>query len=269
MRTLILRGALAGLALLGSGATARLVAQDPGVTDSIRVDPVPLADTLPSLRYARPTNIKLWQVGIGLAAAGLTLETLDAPVRRWAQRQRSSTTNDVANVFRQGGEPQVYLGVGGLVAITGLVTHNDNVTRSGGRLLASVVLAQALTQASKRVLGRERPFVSGDEKQFHLFSGGDASMPSGHATAAFALATAASNELHSTPASIAFYTVAAGTAWSRLNDDQHWLSDVLVGGAIGVVSAQFIYGKWTIFGIQPPRFLLSPRGASIGWSGTF
>lgn len=218
---------------------------------------------------APPANIKWWHVGAGVALTALTIETLDGPVQRWTQRHRSGTKDDVASVLRQPGAAPVYLGAGGAVVLAGLVTGRDEVTRSGGRMLASVVLAQVFTQGTKRVLGRARPFEGPDEKTFNLFGGGDASLPSGHATGAFALATALSHELHSTPATIALYTVAAGTAWSRLNDNQHWLSDVLVGGAFGVAGAQFVYGKWTVFGIRPPRFLMTPRGAALAWSGTF
>lgn len=217
----------------------------------------------------RATPIRWWHIGIGVAAAALTLETLDGPVQRWSQRHRSSTSDDVASALKHVGQPEVYAAVPGAIVLAGLATGNDRLARSGGRMLASVVLAQALTQGAKRVIGRERPFVSGDDHAFHLFNFGDDALPSGHATAAFALATAASHELHSTPATIGLFTVAAGTAWSRLNDNEHWLTDVLVGGAVGVASAQFMEGRWTVFGLRPPSFLVTPRGTAVAWNVRF
>jgi membrane-associated phospholipid phosphatase len=60
-------------------------------------------------------------------------------------------------------------------------------------------------------------------------------------------------------------TVAAGTGWSRLNDNRHWLSDVLAGAAVGITSAELIDGRWRIFHLRPPTLFVGQAGVAIGW----
>jgi membrane-associated phospholipid phosphatase len=125
-----------------------------------------------------------------------------------------------------------------------------------------------LTSAAIR-FRRPAATVGGDNLYiFKPFSGNDA-FPSGHATLAFALATSLSDEIHNPWVSVILYTGAAGTAWSRLNDQRHWLSDVLMGSAIGITGAKVIGGRWRIFGLGPPKFLVDPSGARLVWRYEF
>ncbi|MND06844.1 PAP2 superfamily protein [compost metagenome] len=34
--------------------------------------------------------------------------------------------------------------------------------------------------------------------------------------------------------------MAAGVAWSRVNDEAHWASDVVMGALVGIVSGQLV-----------------------------
>jgi membrane-associated phospholipid phosphatase len=61
------------------------------------------------------------------------------------------------------------------------------------------------------------------------------------------------------------FTLASGTAFSRINDNRHWLSDAGVGALLGVTMAKLASGRWQMFGLRPPGFLLTPRGAAVGW----
>ncbi len=78
---------------------------------------------------------------------------------------------------------------------------------------------------------------------------------------AFALATSVADEIHSTPVTIGLYGAATLTGWSRMNDNKHWLSDVLAGAAIGVTSAKLMNGRWRVLGLHAPNFLLEPGKA--------
>jgi membrane-associated phospholipid phosphatase len=76
-----------------------------------------------------------------------------------------------------------------------------------------------------------------------------ASLPSGHATAAFAFAAAVTSEVafrapeHVRTVAIVTYGAAALTAWSRMHMDAHWLSDVTLGAGIGMVSG-WVVTRW-------------------------
>jgi membrane-associated phospholipid phosphatase len=76
-----------------------------------------------------------------------------------------------------------------------------------------------------------------------LREGGDyQSFPSGHATAAFAFASAVTAQAtvghpgRRWSVGLPLYAVAAGTAWARIHDNRHWASDVVGGAAVGTVA---------------------------------
>ena len=135
-------------------------------------------------------------------------------------------------------------------------------------MLASVVTAGLTTVTIKRIVGRFRPDGTSDQYVFRPFSDHDA-FPSGHTTVAFALAASLAEEIHRPWATAVLYAGATGTAWSRLNDHEHWLSDVLGGAAVGITAAKAIKGRWRIFGLGPPRFLVDPTGARLEWRAAF
>jgi membrane-associated phospholipid phosphatase len=69
---------------------------------------------------------------------------------------------------------------------------------------------------------------------------------------------------------VALYVLASGTAFSRINDNRHWLSDTALGAAIGVTTAKLVSGHWRVFGLRPPHFLVTPTGATaLSWRATF
>lgn len=252
-------------------AVSPLAAQADSLVLPPKLQPVQVPDTLvplPELRRASP--IRLWQ--LAAVGGGIALSTLlDETLRNSAQRNRTVGTNNAAGVFRHMGQPEVYgtiaLGTVGL----GLLTKKPALTRAGLRISSSLLLAGGLALGGKMAFGRERPFQNPDREYiFSPFRGRDASFPSGHTTMAFALATSLSNEIHKPLVSVLLYTAAAGTGWSRINDDQHWLSDVVAGAALGVASAQFMDGKWRLFNLKPPSMLATPTGGlGIGWHATF
>jgi membrane-associated phospholipid phosphatase len=231
----------------------------------------PLAATAQTVTLPAPRNqpgvIHWWDGAIVLGGlSGLML--LDKPAQRFSQDNRSQTGNDLARGLRRFGQPEVYgtitLGLLG----TGLISGNDEITRAGGRLATTLALAGATSTLAKLALGRPRPSESLDADGYVPFSGQEA-MPSGHTTMAFALATALADDIHRTWATVGLYTVATGVAWSRVNDNRHWLSDVAAGAVIGVTSAKLVSGHWRIFNLRTPRFLIGPGNATVAWNWTF
>jgi membrane-associated phospholipid phosphatase len=97
---------------------------------------------------------------------------------------------------------------------------------------ASQLSAALLVYPIKIIVSRERPNGS-DNRSF----------PSGHATRAFVSAEFLHQEFgHLSPwVSIAGYTTASATAYLRLYQNEHWLSDVLAGAAIGMASTKLVY----------------------------
>lgn len=225
--------------------------------------------------YVRPVDaqqegghvIRWWHGAIALGGVS-ALMLLDHPVQRYAQHNNGTGANNVADVVRHFGQPEVYGGVTLGLAAVGLAAGNSRVTETAGRLGASLLLAGVSGISLKIVLGRPRPDHSLDADAYSPFSGHDA-MPSGHATMAFALATSLSDDIHRPWASVGLYGMAAAVGWSRVNDNRHWFSDVATGALLGITSSKLASGRWRIFGLRPPSIIAAPGGMSIGWRGSF
>ena len=95
----------------------------------------------------------------------------------------------------------------------------------------AVQLNNLATSGLKSVTSRERPDGSDDR-----------SFPSGHSSQAWARTTLACRNLDQIPRlsngwrvtlKTSFRVIAAGTSWARVEGGKHYLSDVLVGAALG------------------------------------
>jgi hypothetical protein len=78
------------------------------------------------------------------------------------------------------------------------------------------------------------------------------------------------DDIESSVADVLLYTAAVGTAWSRINDNRHWLTDTALGAVIGITTSKIVSGRWRIFNFRPPSFLVGPNGKpAVGMTITF
>ncbi|MBX3174088.1 MAG: phosphatase PAP2 family protein [Gemmatimonadaceae bacterium] len=209
----------------------------------------------------------------------------DAAVRDGVQAsgpQGNAVLDGLAEFGNAWGQPGV-VGLGLAMWGGGLLAKRPIVASSGLRAIEAITVSGAVTKLLKGSFGRARPYVApNDRTDWQLFRGFGHSngeyeaMPSGHATAAFAFAAAVTGEVaHRAPAharwvGIATYSAAAVTAYARVHDDRHWLSDVTVGAGVGTVTGLAIV-RW--HATRPnnviDRWLLAPILApspSGGWT---
>lgn len=109
-------------------------------------------------------------------------------------------------------------------------SRTNKVSHLGLDLTRAVIVSQALTQAIKMTVRRDRP------------TGECCAFPSGHAAATFATASVLERHL-GYRAAWPTWLVAAYVSASRLHDNRHFLSDVLFGGALGVASGWTVVGR--------------------------
>lgn len=136
-----------------------------------------------------------------------------------------------------GGTPvQVALSLGSYAY--GRTTNSPKVSHLGMDLLRAQILTEGLVQAMKYSVRRERP--DGSNRL---------SFPSGHAAITFAGATVLERHLGWRQSALA-YSIAAYVAASRLHDNVHYLSDVVMGAAIGTIAGRTVtqHGRevWTL-----------------------
>ena len=107
----------------------------------------------------------------------------------------------------------------------GVLTFGDSTARASGKLATVALMGAVITTTLlKGVVNRDRP--QGD------FSRWDSSFPSGHSTAAFALAT--SYGLENKKLLIPLTAGAVLIGLSRIYLGWHYPSDVLAGAAVGI-----------------------------------
>jgi membrane-associated phospholipid phosphatase len=195
-------------------------------------------------------------VVVGTAA----LMPLDPAVTRLVRSsglQRSGVLHAGAHAFNTLGDPGVVVVAGSAYAL-GRLAHSEHLADLGFHAAEALALSGAATGLVKGIAGRQRPYVDdGDADDFALGagfgSGARTSFPSGHTTAAFAVAAAVAAETrHWWPGapgvvSPLLYGAASLVGLARVYDARHWASDVILGAAIGTAA-----GRWVVKHAHPP-----------------
>ncbi|MFD2514796.1 phosphatase PAP2 family protein [Pontibacter locisalis] len=96
---------------------------------------------------------------------------------------------------------------------------------------SAVGITSAIVGPTKLITDIERP--NGEPYAF----------PSGHTAYAFTIATFMDKEFrHTTPwVSVVSYGIAGGTGVLRVLNNEHWMSDVLAGAGVGILSVNMVY----------------------------
>lgn len=189
-------------------------------------------DSLPGQTILRKKAFKqLVSVPLFLTAAGLySMSDNDLLNKLSVQEER----NEWMPSFRHNADD--YLQFAPIALVYGLNTAgikgmNDFANRTA-ILIKTELLVGALTYSLKRITDVPRPDT-----------GQPTSFPSGHTAQAFAAATFMAKEYgrESMWYSIGAYTIATGVGAMRMMNNRHWVSDVLVGAGIGILSTNLVY----------------------------
>lgn len=133
-------------------------------------------------------------------------------------------------------------GVGAVAATFYVIGRNTNNARARetGVLGAEAMVDSAIVvSALKAVTQRARPLAGRERSEF--FERGN-SFPSGHSIEAWSLATIVADEYEDRPlVKWAAYGAASAVSVARFTAHKHYLSDVLVGSALGYGIGQYVY----------------------------
>ncbi len=181
-------------------------------------------------------------------------------------RNDNTWVKDASPIFTYGGEIQVVGGISAAFYLSGFIFKNDKAMQTGAIAGYALVNSAVVVSVLKMIAGRQRPRVDASNKwhpfpeSLNQFSGNSSdlysSFPSGHSIAAFTLATVIAQQYKETIAvPIIVYTLASGIALSRTTENAHWLSDVIVGSALGYGIGKYVakhHAKtnWVLFPSQ-------------------
>lgn len=134
---------------------------------------------------------------------------------------------------------------------------------------ASIIAAFLINPTLCFLTGRALPDAHEEPGKFEPFRFHRFSFPSGHTSAAFALASAVDIDLRGTFGywqTPVVYGMAVAVAHSRMYDDKHYLSEVILGGGIGWAIGTWIASKDRDPEPSAPLTLRpSPNGLELAW----
>lgn len=197
---------------------------------------------LQSLTESRPRQ---WLMisGLGIGCAFST--RYEYAVNDYFQNNRVKAVSAVTeNVFDPFFGKEL---LGGVVVFTGVsaLLNKPKATETGLNALKAGLLASAGMYASKMSVQRARPYMYDSFPYTRsMFSYDFESFPSGHSTNAFAIATVFA-EAYKNRKAVPYicYGLAGLTALSRVYDNKHHVSDIIVGSAIGFIVGQTVAQK--------------------------
>lgn len=135
--------------------------------------------------------------------------------------------------------------------LVGRFAHRRDIAVVGADLVRAQIINTALTQGIKLAVNRQRP----DGLRY--------SFPSGHTSSSFATATVLQRHF-GWKVGVPAYAMATYVAGSRLTENKHFLSDIIFGAGIGIVS-----GRSVTVGRGSHRFAISPTAAPGAFGVSF
>ena len=195
------------------------------VTEPLQSESSDKHNSLP-YKVAKKDFYRILYAGAPLVVSGIALRCTDENFK--------SFRNEYAKTYKYPYDD--YVQYSPAVAMLAMKAFGVESRSSWGRMLTSdafsVVIMAGVVNAVKESVRRMRP----DGSNYRSF-------PSGHTATAFMCATMLHKEYgHISPwISVGGYTVATATGLSRILNNKHWASDVLVGAGIGILSTEIGY----------------------------
>ena len=193
-----------------------------------------------------------WRDGVlagGFVVATIATRPIDkraAVALQEPERQKRWIFQESATIVRTIAVPGAVI-IGTSMYAVGRLSHVQRLAEVGLHGTEALLVGSLVADGLKLTFGRARPFVDttgpnpDDWQLLRGFKGGDyQSFPSGHSVAAFAAAAAVSSETSRWWPALTYYAIgpvlyagAAAVGVSRMYNNRHWASDVILGAAIG------------------------------------
>lgn len=237
------------------------IAQKKDSTVAVKKDSVALIPVKPNVSYIKSYWVdskaiasapfhwrtKEWIAASVVVGGGIILYTYDDDIQKLVLRNKGTNTNAyLRTIFDPLGSGLYSIPSLGILYGYGAIWHNDKAKETSLKGLEAFLLTGVVVQIIKEITQRHRPYADNPSNPY-LWNGPfnlipDASFPSGHSAAAFAVATVISysyKNLIWVP--IICYSLASLTAMARVVENNHWASDAFVGSAIGFAIGRLVY----------------------------
>ncbi|MBU0474309.1 MAG: phosphatase PAP2 family protein [Bacteroidetes bacterium] len=180
---------------------------------------------------------------LGIIAAGtLTAMQFDDSIKNEFAKINSDKNNWLMEAGRYWGEVAPSIALSGILLIHGISTNDETTKKIGFEIGQALIYSVSVTSGLKIIIGRARPYTENNSTTFSPFSfkNDNLSLPSGHTTVAFSLSTVLASNTSNDGLKILAFIPAILTATSRIYQNYHWTSDVLLGAAIGYFTGKYV-----------------------------
>ncbi|HKX27731.1 MAG TPA: phosphatase PAP2 family protein [Blastocatellia bacterium] len=177
---------------------------------------------------------------LGLAAGGL-IATDRRTANELVDNGNDPTRVRISNNIGRIGAFYGVSSIAGTMYLVGRARNNSRLRETGLLGAQAVIDGGIIVTLLKTATQRPRPTSNNGRGGF--FDGGN-SFPSGHSTVSWALASVVAHEYsESRLIGVGAYGVAAAVSVSRFTSRNHFLSDILVGGAMGFGIGRYVYRR--------------------------
>lgn len=203
------------------------------------------------------------KVGV-VAGVTASLFLVDKNVKSFAQSHQSGVASKFAMVGNDLGNSLYTLPPLGAFYLYGYLADDHKARRTALLAVESFALSGIMTEGLKTLVHRHRPNAGDSSTSFDgpKLSLKNVSFSSGHTASAFSMATVFAEEYKDNPyvPPIA-YGLATLTGLSRIYSNEHWSSDVFLGGVIGYFTSKALlsYHKEDKNRILGNRLMLLPQ----------
>jgi hypothetical protein len=211
----------------------------------------------------RPHDL-IWLLPLGMAT-GVTLAT-DTDAMRNVSRDRAFNKDSVdASNCLLASEIAVPVALYGVGLLKGSAHERETGLLSGEALVDSVVL----DEVTKIIFRRERPLsnnAAGDFFAPNVRTNG--SFPSSHSMLAWTLAGVVAGQYPSKWVQVVVYSMASGVSVTRVLGQEHFPTDVLIGGAAGWLIGHYVFEKHQLRHVKKKRQekVMTPSGGDTNTS---
>lgn len=184
------------------------------------------------------SDLQILGVGTVLTLAALAAESPEQAVANLDEASLIDTPMDIGNLY---GSAWTMAGLTVGFGVLGYATHERTLTHAAWDLGKSLLATSVVVGAVKVSVDRKRP------------NNAPYSFPSGHTAAAFAAAPVLHHHF-GWQVGMTAYGLAAFTALGRMEENKHFLSDVIAGATIGLLTSRLlIRGRENISVFATPR----------------
>lgn len=192
-------------------------------------------------------HARAWIVPIGVVASS----AMDPELREWALHTHSRSLDHFARVVNPLGTAHVLVPAMAVFYVGSVLSGSTSIQHASLETAAAYAASDAAEAILKPLIGRQRPYVSGNSHRFRPFtnSGDWHSLPSAHVAHIASIAEAISIETSSRPLSAACDALVLLLGWDRIYEDEHWTSDVAATAALSAMisgaTVRWIRSRWS------------------------